>query len=108
MEQSYFAYQKEIENKAIQMYAESQDKAVRFLNDYSVDKAQQMLARWQKLGTYLVVKFNDMIIKPEVNGVFKRTSTSLGATPVRPGYPTKYARKIVQQTGDRFKYPVGK
>jgi dipeptidase len=108
LEQSYFANQKEIENKAIQMYAESQDKAVSFLNDYSVDKAQQMLARWQKLGTYLVVKFNDMIIKPEVNGVFKRTSTSLGATPVRPGYPTKYARKIVQQTGDRFKYPVGK
>ena len=108
LEQSYFANQKEIENKAIQMYAESQDKAVSFLNDYSVDKAQQMLARWQKLGTYLVVKFNDMIIKPEVNGVFKRTSTGLGATPVRPGYPTKYARKIVQQTGDRFKYPVGK
>ena len=108
LEQSYFANQKEIENKAIQMYAESQDKAVSFLNDYSVDKAQQMLACWQKLGTYLVVKFNDMIIKPEVNGVFKRTSTGLGATPVRPGYPTKYARKIVQQTGDRFKYPVGK
>ena len=108
LEQSYFANQKEIENKAIQMYAESQDKAVSFLNDYSVDKAQQMLARWQKLGTYLVVKFNDMIIKPEVNGVFKRTSTGLGATPVRPGFPTKYARKIVQQTGDRFKYPVGK
>ena len=108
LEQSYFANQKEIENKVIQMYAESQDKAVSFLNDYSVDKAQQMLARWQKLGTYLVVKFNDMIIKPEVNGVFKRTSTGLGATPVRPGYPTKYARKIVQQTGDRFKYPVGK
>lgn len=108
LEQSYFANQKEIENKAIQMYAESQDKAVRFLNDYSVDKAQQMLARWQILGTYLVVKFNDMIIKPDVNGVFKRTSTGLGATPVRPGYPTKYARKIVQQTGDRFKYPVEK
>jgi len=108
LEQSYFANQKEIENKAIQMYAESQDKAVSFLNDYSVDKAQQMLACWQKLGTYLVVKFNDMIIKPEVNGVFKRTSTGLGATPVRPGFPTKYARKIVQQTGDRFKYPVGK
>lgn len=108
LEQSYFANQKEIENKVIQMYAESQDKAVSFLNDYSVDKAQQMLACWQKLGTYLVVKFNDMIIKPEVNGVFKRTSTGLGATPVRPGYPTKYARKIVQQTGDRFKYPVGK
>ncbi len=108
LEQSYFANQKEIENKAIQMYAESQDKAVSFLNDYSVDKAQQMLACWQKLGTYLVVKFNDMIIKPEVNGIFKRTSTGLGATPVRPGFPTKYARKIVQQTGDRFKYPVGK
>ena len=108
LEQSYFANQKEIENKANQMYAESQDKAVNFLNDYSVDKAQQMLSRWQKLGIYLVVKFNDMIIKPEVNGVFKRTSTGIATAPVRPGYPTKYARKIVQQTGDRFKYPVGK
>ena len=108
LEQSYFANQKEIENKANQMYAESQDKAVDFLNDYSVDKAQQMLSRWQKLGIYLVVKFNDMIFKPEVNGAFKRTSTGIATAPVRPGYPTKYARKIVQQTGDRFKYPVGK
>ena len=108
LEQSFFAKQKEIESKAIRLYTESQYKAVTFLNEYSVDKAQQMLARWQKLGIYLVVKFNDMIIKPEMNGAFKRTSTGIGTAPIRPGYPTKYARKIVEQTGDRFKYPVGK
>jgi dipeptidase len=108
LELSYFVKQKDIENKAIQLYGKSQNEAITFLNDYSIDKAQQMLACWQKLGVYLIVKFNDMIIKPEMNGAFKRTSTGIGVAPIRPGYPEKYARKIAEQTGDRFKYPVGK
>jgi dipeptidase len=108
LEISYFNSQQEIESKAQQLYHESPEKAVAYLNDYTVDKAQQMLARWQKLGIHLVVKFNDMITKPETNNQFKRTPTGLGVAPVRPGYPTEYARKIVEQTGDKFLYPVKK
>lgn len=106
LEQSYFNSQKEVESKAMDLYKESPEKAIAYLNSYTEDKAQQMLARWQQLGIYFVVKFNDMIIKPDVNGEFKRTATGIGVAPLRPGYPEGYARKIVEQTGDKFLYPV--
>src|SRR5574344_2355483 len=108
LESSYFKSQQPIESKAIEIYKESPEKAIEYLNNYSIDVCQQMLARWQKLGIYLVVKYNDMIIKPDDNGVFKRTPTGLGATVIRPGYPIKYARRIATETGDKYKYPVKK
>ena len=67
-----------------------------------------MLARWKQLAFYLVVKYNDMIVKPEENGRFKRTQYGFGATVKRPGYPTPYARQIIQQTGDRYAFPEEK
>ena len=77
LQKSYFEQQSAIEAKVRnQEPAEIQ----RVLNDYSVEKAQQMLARWKQLAFYLVVKYNDMIVKPEENGRFKRTPYGLGAT----------------------------
>jgi hypothetical protein len=32
-----------------------------------------MLSRWKQLATYLIVKFNDMTVRPEENGRFKLT-----------------------------------
>lgn len=54
----------------------------------------------------MVVKYNDMIIKPTTkDGKFERTPEGLGARPVRPGYPGKYARELIKQTGDKFVCP---
>ena len=79
---------------------------MKYLNDYSVEKAQQMLARWNQLFEFMVVKYNDMIIKPtDKNGTFKKTPYGLGARPARPGYPEKYAKELVKQSGDKFLVP---
>ena len=75
----------------------------KFLTDYTVNTAQSMLARWKELGEYLIVKFNDMAVKPEENGAFKRTKTGLGAPVQRPGYPEDYARKMIELTGDKYR-----
>ena len=80
----------------------------RFLNDYSVRQAQQMLARWKQLAYHLIVKFNDMAVKPEENGRFTRTKYGLGATVKRPGYPKSFARRLVNEAGDRYAVPVTK
>lgn len=108
LEKSYFNEQQDVESKALQLYEKSPDEAVAYLSDYTVDKAQQMLGCWKKLGVYLIVKYNDMVVKPEVNGQFKRTHTGIGVAPVRIGYPIDYARKIVEQTGNKFRYPTTK
>ena len=66
-------------------------------------------ARWQQLFQFMVVKYNDMIIKPtKKDGSFEKTPYGLGATPVRPGYPEKYAKELMKQTGDKFLVPETK
>lgn len=102
LEQSYFAQQTEVEAKAVAMYATDQQAAIRYLNDYSNVKAQQMLDRWKQLATYLIVKYNDMAIKPEENGQFKRTPEGIGERVVRPSYPNSFRKKLVKEAGSRI------
>ena len=99
LDKSYFMAQKEVEDRALQLDG---DARVKFLTAYSADKANQMLSVWKELATHLIVKYNDMIVKPEENGVFKQTPEGLGARVVRPGYPKKFARALVKQTGKKF------
>ena len=109
LDNSYFAAQAGVEKKAQELYAQNPQAAVKYLNDYSVEKAQQMLARWNQLFEFMVVKYNDMIIKPtDKNGTFKKTPYGLGARPARPGYPEKFAKQLVKQSGDKFLVPEEK
>ncbi len=105
LDNSYMKHQKAVEEKALALYAQSPRKAVEYLNEYSNAKAQQMLERWKQLATYLIVKYNDMTIKPEKDGKFLRTSTGLGARVQRPGFPASFAKQLVKQTGERFVQP---
>ena len=107
LESSYFDSQDAVERQAMQYINDGDTPAaVQYLNDYSVEKAQQMLDRWRKLAVYLIVKYNDMAVKPEENGVFKRTDTGIGAPVERPGYPEAVAREMIRLTGDRYVVPV--
>lgn len=105
LDNSYIANQSEIEKQALKLYGESEQKAVDYLTNYSNTQAQQMLARWKELAIYLIVKYNDMAVKPTKDGKFLRTKTGNGATVKRPGFPEKVARALVEQTGDRFASP---
>ncbi len=78
---------------------------MKYLNDYSVQKSDEMIARWRQLATYLIVKFNDMAVKPEKDGKFLRTKTGLGERVQRPGYSDYFKRELIKQTGDKFVMP---
>ena len=108
LESSYFANQPNVETMARELYASDKTAALKYLNEYSNDKAQEMLARWNQLAYYLIVKYNDMCVKPTKNGEFIRTKTGIGATVQRPGYPASFARKLVQATGNKFEVPEKK
>lgn len=105
LDNSYIANQGEIEKQALKLYGESEQKVVDYLTNYSNTQAQQMLARWKELAIYLIVKYNDMAVKPTKDGKFLRTKTGNGATVKRTGFPEKVARALVKQTGDRFASP---
>lgn len=101
LESSYFARQVDFEKKAMNLYATDKPAALRMLNEYSVEKAQQMLAEWKNLAIRIIVKYNDMGVKQEKNGkILKRV--------MRPGYPESFARKLVKETGDWYAVPADK
>ena len=104
LDASYSALQPEIEAKALAL-ATPEDR-VRFLTDYSCQKGDEMIARWQKLAFFLIVKYNDIVVKPtDDNGTFLRTKDGHGQRVQRPGLPDTYARELIRQTGDKFLVP---
>ncbi len=105
LEASYFANQGAVEAKAAELYKDNKETAIEYLNDYSNQKAQQMLERWRQLAFYLIVKYNDMTVKPEADGKFTRTPEGIGATVKRPGYPEAFKKKLIKETGDKFEVP---
>lgn len=109
LDNRYLSNQTAIEAEAKDILEKQGETAcAKFLNDYSVREAQGMLKSWQDLAFYLIVKHNDMAVKPEKNGKFELTENGIGATVKRPGY-TKNARKaIAKQTGDWYIVPKEK
>ena len=105
LENSYFKDQKQVEANALQLYKKSSEEAVKYLNSYSNDKAQSMLSDWKKMAYYMIVKYNDMVVKPEENGAFKMTKEGIAAPTIRPGFSKSYFREVIKQTGDKFAVP---
>ena len=104
LEQSYIKEVPAVDLKAQQLLASSEKQAVDYLTDYTCKKGDEMICRWRQLAIYLIVKFNDMAEKKEVNGRFEVTPEGVSKV-VRPGYPEATARKIAEQTGDRYVVP---
>lgn len=95
LEADYFARQGEVEKHALELYGSDKAAAVAYLNAYSNDKAQQMLAHWRDLATLIIVKYNDMAVKRTKDGKLTRYVD-------RPGYPETFAKKLVKETGDWY------
>ena len=107
LDNSYLASQKAVEEKAMTLYKESPSKAKEYLKKYSYEKADEMMDAWRELATYLIVKYNDMTIRPEHNrGNFKMTEEGLPVRVQRPGFPENYKKKLLETTGDKFAIPA--
>lgn len=107
LENTYFDAQSGIEATAVRLYNENPDHARSFLTNYTNMTAMSAFDSWKKLGEYLIVRYNDGVVKRIKNGQFERTATGLGAPVIRPGYPEEFLKKVMESTGDRFKMPAG-
>ncbi len=105
LDKSWIDGQQAVDKHASELYATDKAAALKYLNNYSNEKAAQMLTRWKKLATYLIVKYNDMAVKPEKDGKFERTATGIGVPVKRPGYSDYMRHELIRQTGDRYKVP---
>ncbi len=104
LDASYDRLQPEIEAKA--MALQTPEERIALLTDYSCKKGDEMINRWQKLAFYLIVKYNDLAVKPtDENGNFMRNQYGGGARVQRPGFPEYYARQLIKQTSDKLLVP---
>ncbi|MBR5147796.1 MAG: C69 family dipeptidase, partial [Bacteroidaceae bacterium] len=101
-EDTFAQSQPDVEAKAMELYNDNPPKAVAMLTEYTNQMAMATMRAWGHLAKFLIVKHNDMVVKPEENGVFKRTETGEGVSPVRTGYPEHFNRRIAKETGDRY------
>ena len=104
LDASYAQLQPEIEAKALSMA--TPEERIACLTDYSCKKGDEMIARWQQLAFFLIVKYNDIVVKPtDDQGRFLRNKYGGGAKVVRPGFPDAYARELLNQTGTKYLVP---
>ena len=106
LEKSFFNQQQEVEAKALQLYGQDSKKAVAYLTDYSTAMAERVMEEWMQRAQFLIVKYNDNVVKPETDGVFLRTKDGLGAKVQSVGYPKATYDRIIKETDDRFLVPT--
>ena len=56
------------------------------------------------MGTFLIVKYNDGVVKRMKDGQFERNSIGQPAGVLRPGYPKEFLQEYVKQTGEDDDY----
>lgn len=92
-----------VEKEALALAKKSKAEAVNYLTEYTNATVKDGVGEWKKLGEYLMVKYMDGVVKKEENGQFKRNAYGNPEFPTRPGYPNEFYRKVVEQTGDKYK-----
>ncbi|WP_165024785.1 dipeptidase [Dysgonomonas sp. ZJ279] len=103
LEGKFLAEQDTTEKEALSLYSQSPEKAVQYLTDYSSKQAQYAFDRWKKLGEFLTIKYMDGVVRKEVNGEFTRNAYGQPSAPQRVGYPEKFYKGVVKETGDKYK-----
>ncbi len=105
LDASFARAQPEIEAEAIARYANDEQALAAHMTDYSCLKAEQMMDRWRQLAYFLIVKYNDMVERPDRDGQFYYNVNGLGQTIKRPGMPERFAREMNRHGGQRMKMP---
>lgn len=91
LEGRFLAEQPEIDQAALALHHTSPRLATDYLTKYSVEVGNATVARWKKLGEFLIYKFMDGNVKDELGNV------------KHPGYPASWYRIIAKETGNQLK-----
>ncbi|WP_288316284.1 C69 family dipeptidase [uncultured Mediterranea sp.] len=105
IETTFNQAQEGIEAVAVKMLETDPAQAKEFLTNYTVMTAQSTHDAWKRLGEFLIVKYNDGVVKRVKDGKFERNAIGQPAGVIRPGYPKEFLEEYVKQTGDRYKIP---
>jgi len=93
LESDFFTLQPVIEKTAKTLYNSDKDLMVKFLTDYSVMHAENVVEKWRDLGKYMIMKYNDGYVKNDEGRI------------VDQGYPCEWLKKVIKNRPDQFKLP---
>ncbi len=91
LEGRFLSEQPEVEKTALKLAADSPAAARDYLTKYSVATAEGVVARWRKLGEFLIWKYLDGNVRDTQGNV------------THPRYPDEWYRAIAKDGGDRLK-----
>lgn len=98
-----------IDNTAKELYQIDPKKAIQYLTDYSVNTGNYVVARWEKLFQFLLIKFMDGNVKVEENGKFKYNEYNLCPGEIgHPEMPDGWKKIIIDATGTKLLQPEEK
>jgi dipeptidase len=80
-----------IEKTAIELGKSDSALMTRYLTEYSVFHAEDVVARWKDLGEYLITRYNDGYVKNEKG------------RPEERGYPEGWLREVLKARPDQFR-----
>ena len=103
LESTFEEAQAGIEEVAIRLYQKDPAAAKMFLTNYTNLTAQSAIDAWKHLGQFLIVKYNDGVVKRVKNGELERNAIGQPAGDIRSGYTKEFLEEYVKQTGDRYK-----
>jgi dipeptidase len=94
-----------IDARALALYNEKPEEAIKFLTNYSTEAANHTVDTWRNLGNFLLVKYMDGNVKKEKDGQFIRNPYGYPVSPSQPGYPDSYKKQVVEENDARFLIP---
>jgi len=93
LEGEFLALQPAVEKTAVELAKSDPELATRYLTDYSVTHAEQVVQRWKALGEHLIAKYNDGYVRDEKGH------------PQEQGYPEAWLRRVLQERPEQFRLP---
>ena len=94
IEGGFLALQPAVETTAAALCRTDPELARRYLTDYSVLHAEDVVGKWRDLGEHLLTKYNDGYVKDE------------DGRPQEAGYPEEWLRKVIGLRPDQFRLPA--
>ncbi len=99
LEDKYLILTKAVDGSAAELYKTNPALAVEYITDFSVNQGESTVKVWKELYGYLFTKYMDGNIK-------EKDPINYNPKVKQPGYGADFYRKIVKETGDKFKVPA--
>ncbi len=105
LEQKFIAESRDIDQLVSPLYPADPDKAQAMVTDFSVTTGNKLVADWKEFFQYLFMKYMDGNIK-QTEGrklLDNGNGREIPKKPSQPGYGSEWERKMIENTGDRYR-----